>query len=63
MGYGKQIRKKRRELDISQAQMAEALGVTQAWVSYVESETFNPSEEMMEKITEFFLTYKDTLKE
>lgn len=63
--FGKAVRRRRRELDISQEELAERSGLHRNYISSIESGTRNPSLKNIEKlvkgletsITEFFVNY------
>ncbi|MGV0024185.1 helix-turn-helix domain-containing protein [Phormidesmis priestleyi] len=48
--FGKAIRQRRRELDLSQEQLAERAGLHRTYISSVERGTQNPSLENIEKL-------------
>lgn len=58
--FGKRLRRLRKENDYTQAEMAAALGVTQAQYSYYESGTHEPS---LAQITVLSRLYKVTIDE
>ncbi len=63
--FGKAVRRRRRELDISQEELAERSGLHRNYISSIESGTRNPSLKNIEKlvkaletsISEFFANY------
>ena len=51
MTFGQKIRNRRKELDYTQAELAERVHTTQPYVSRLERGWFNPSMQMIVKIS------------
>ncbi len=50
--FGKAIRRRRRELDLSQEELAERAGLHRNYISSIETGTRNPSLKNIEKLTQ-----------
>ena len=59
--YGELLKNERLNRKISQEKLAKAIGITQAQISYYESNTNEPSISVCEKIADFYGTTIDTL--
>ena len=52
--FAKRMRELRKEKNVSQSQLAEALGVNQKTISSYERNYYEPPQEILVKIAEFF---------
>jgi transcriptional regulator with XRE-family HTH domain len=50
--FGKRLRKIRRDKDMTQEQLAEAIGVTMEYISRMEGGRYSPSFQVLEKLAE-----------
>ena len=61
MDYGRTIRARRRALDLSQGELAQAVGHTQGWLTRVEHAHLSPSEGDRQKLEAFLLAREQPL--
>ena len=59
--FGDYIRKKRLELDLTQSEMADKLGISQNFVAYIEKNERNPSKDVIKKLADLFSVPTDKL--
>lgn len=52
MSFGNYIKKRRIELDLTQAQLAKSLGIVQNYIAYLEQDARKPSNEIIKKLSE-----------
>ena len=48
---GKKIQKRRKELDLTQEELGHRVGISRAYMGYIEQGRYAPSLEVLEKIT------------
>lgn len=59
--FGRNLRRLRRQNNLSQEKFAEALGITRDTVSYYESKAKNPTIDFVQKIADYFGVSTDQL--